>query len=76
MDKEEALKEIKLEHERNNRQYPTFNSAHEGYAIIKEELDGLWNEIKKKETDRNYLKMREEARQIAAMALKFMVAIT
>ena len=24
-----------------------FNSTHEGYAVIKEELDELWDEIKK-----------------------------
>jgi hypothetical protein len=50
--------------------FPKFNSAHEGYAVILEELDELWIEVQKK--DRSKLFMRKEAMQVAAMAIRFM----
>lgn len=46
-----------------------FNTPHEGYAVILEELDELWDEIKRK--DRTLSAMREEAIQVAAMAIRF-----
>ena len=49
--------------------YPPFNSRHEGYAVILEELDELWLEAKKKNPDKDLL--RYEAIQVAAMALRF-----
>jgi len=50
--------------------YGHFSSPHEGYAVILEELDELWDEIKKKGgyTEAAY----HEAKQIAAMALVYM----
>jgi len=50
---------------------PTF---HDGYAVILEELDELWTEIKKKHPDVEIIK--KEARQVAAMALRFLVDLT
>jgi transcriptional regulator with XRE-family HTH domain len=52
---------------------PNFASAHEGYAILREELDELWEEIKKKSPDQN--RLREEAIQVGAMAMKFIFSI-
>ena len=52
-----------------NAKFPQFNSRHEGYAVIKEEVDELWDEIKKKHPDKE--KMLAEAVQIGAMAMKF-----
>lgn len=43
--------------------------AHEGYAILLEEVDELWDEVKKKNPDKE--RMRKEAIQIGAMALAF-----
>lgn len=51
--------------------YGSFHSPHEGYAIIKEEVDELWDEVKDKFSSR--LKMKIEAKQIAAMAMRFMI---
>lgn len=48
-------------------------TEHHGYAIIKEELDELWEEIRKKQPDKR--RMREEAIQVAAMAIRFMMDI-
>lgn len=47
-----------------------FASAHEGYAVLKEEVEELWDEIKGGQ-DRD--RMREEAVQVAAMAMRFVL---
>jgi len=47
-------------------------SAHEGWAVLFEEVDELWEEVKKRERDRSVTKMRLEAKQSAAMAIRFM----
>lgn len=50
--------------------FPKFNSRHEGFAVIKEELDELWDAIKDKEaTDQD---IKDEATQVAAMGLRFL----
>lgn len=54
--------------------HPEFNSAHEGYAVILEELDELWTEVMKREKSSHAL--REEAIQVAAMAIRFVIDIT
>ena len=46
------------------------NSAHEAYAVILEEVDELWDEVKKKQSQRNNAAMRSELIQIAAMAVR------
>jgi len=50
--------------------FPPFNSAHEGFAILKEEVDELWDEIKNNKHDIGDLQ-RKEAIQVAAMAIRF-----
>lgn len=50
--------------------FPDFHSYHEGYAVIQEELDELWYEIKNKPPLNNDL-IKKEAIQLAAMALRF-----
>jgi len=65
-----ALRLISDEASRAATRFPPFNSHHEGYAIIKEELDELWDEIKTKECDPT--KIQKEAVQVAAMALRFL----
>lgn len=51
--------------------FPSFNSYHEGYAVIKEEVDELWDEIKKKNHDKNNL--LKESLQVATMAIRFIL---
>jgi hypothetical protein len=46
-------------------------SPHEGYAVILEELDELWDEIKNNKNDTTAAQYRE-AMQVGAMAIRFM----
>jgi hypothetical protein len=73
IDVDTALAQIRAEVERAVGLYPKFNSAHEGYAVLLEEVDELWDEIKKSPKRRDYTAMRTEAIQVAAMAIRLMV---
>ena len=56
--------------------YPPMNTPHEGYAVILEELDELWEQVRHKQVNHNKALMRAEAKQVAAMAIRFMVDLT
>lgn len=51
--------------------YPALNSPHEGYAVIREELDELWEEIKANRGRSEHA--HDEAKQVAAMAIRYML---
>jgi hypothetical protein len=51
--------------------WPAFNSAHEAYGVLLEEMDELWDEVKINQKHRTLSAMRKEAIQVAAMALRF-----
>jgi len=70
MSPQEALTRIRIEYERAAARHANFNSGHEGYAVIREELDELWEEVKTKD---GLGRACEEAVQVAAMALRFLV---
>jgi hypothetical protein len=68
----EILSQILVEYERAQDMFPPFNSGHEGWAIIKEELDELWKEVMTNQsTPGRDQRMYKEAIQVAAMALRF-----
>lgn len=71
MDKNDAMVWIAKEYDAAGER--RFKSAHEGYALILEEMDELWDEIKKHPSRRSDLKMAKEASQLAAMAMRFLV---
>jgi len=62
----DAFQELKRATEENR----PFNSGHEAYAVIMEELCEFWDEIRLKEQHRNLDNMRRELVQIAAMACR------
>lgn len=53
--------------------FPPFNTAHEGYAVILEEVEELWTEIKdnKRDDSLRIPAMRKEAIQVGAMIVAF-----
>jgi hypothetical protein len=70
---EKVMHEVRAELMRALALHSQFNSAHEGYAVILEELDELKTEVWKKRKERDGGAMREEAIQIAAMACRFVL---
>ena len=71
MERKEIMNLINTELYLASRDNASFHSTHEGYAVLKEEVDELWDEIKlSKETRANRM-MMNEAVQVAAMAIKF-----
>ena len=67
------ITDIKIEYGRACSLHPKFNSRHEGYAILQEEVDELWDEVKTNhlKTPKSKVKMKKEAIQVAAMAIRF-----
>lgn len=71
----DAVDQVMREYFRALEKFGDFKNPHEGYAILLEEVDELWDEVKKNETNRDYEQMEKEAKQVAAMAIKFMVML-
>ncbi len=63
---EDVIKELEFA----EKKFAGYNSSHEGYAIIAEELDELWDEVKKHSHD--YKAEYHEAKQVACTAIRFM----
>lgn len=66
-----ALRETIGELGRARATHAPMHSAHEGYAVLLEEVDELWHAIKHESPDRQ----REEAIQVAAMALRMLIDV-
>ncbi len=66
-----ATKDAFEEAERAIASWPAFNSAHEAYAVLLEEVDELWDHVKSNQLRRDVSAMRRECIQVAAMALRF-----
>jgi hypothetical protein len=71
MKRQTAIKLIEDELERAQKEFPAFHSGHEGYAVLKEELEELWEEIKAGRESKH--EGISEAVQTAAMALRFLI---
>lgn len=66
---EYAIEETRRELTRAREKWPAgFHSGHEGYAVLKEELEELWDAVKADDAAH----ARREAVQIAAMALRYL----
>jgi phage terminase small subunit len=68
-------RDVDQELARAMERYPRMNSAHEAYAVILEELEELWQEIKVKQARHDHAAMRREAVQIAAMVTRFVIDV-
>jgi len=65
--------DVMAELTRARERYPRKQSSpHEAWAILREEVDELWDEVKGKHPERNE-RMYGEAVQVAAMALRFLL---
>jgi len=71
----DVLADIKAELQVAMKRFPPMNSAHEGYGVLLEEVDELWEIVKMKQKDRDLVNMRKEAVQVAAMAIRFAIDI-
>jgi len=64
------IEEIAAEFEEAVRDFPAFNSEHEGLAVIREKYKGLESEIFHSERFGARARMRDDAVQLAAQAAK------
>jgi hypothetical protein len=71
MNRPDLLSKVSAEVDRARSLYPRFNSLHEGYAVMLEEVEELWEMIRKSKELNADDRMRDEAIQIAAMAIRF-----
>ena len=67
------LNQVRLEYKSASGKYPRFHSTHEGYAVIAEELDELWDLVKANKDINGNGEFKKECVQIAAMAVRFIV---
>lgn len=66
---EKALALVLAEVTKATTRYGAFNSTHEAYGVLAEEVDELWDDIKANRTQHAAV----EAVQVAAMAVRFIV---
>jgi hypothetical protein len=66
-----VLGAVVAEYRRAKQKWPPFNSTHEGYAVLLEEVDELWEHVRRRPVLRDLELMRHEAIQVAAMAIRF-----
>lgn len=69
--------EVAVELERAMRLFPAMNSPHEAKAVIEEEFDEYWDEVKMHNTSKpdrdTRVRQREELIQLAAMAIRAII---
>ena len=70
MESTKATRAVQCELVRAQKKFSSFHSYHEGYAVLQEEVEELWDEIKGGQDPE---RLRDEATQVAAMALRFLL---
>lgn len=66
-----ALLDAGIEAETAMREWPPYNSSHEGIGLLEEEFKELKDHVFSKQKDRDLEAMRKEAIHVAAVALRF-----
>jgi hypothetical protein len=72
---DQALAMVDQEVKRATTAFPPYNSAHEGFGVLLEEVDELWDHVKTNQKRRDIDLMRTEAIQVAAVALRFVIDV-
>ena len=72
-DIDKIVKDILKEVNQVSEKVGPYHSVHEGYAVMLEEFDELWYEVKQK--DKNFTKMYDEAKHVACTAIRFMESV-
>lgn len=72
---DQAILAVTIEIETARANWPKFYNAHEGYAVLLEEMDELKAHVWTNQRKRDLPAMRKEAMQVAAMALRFMTEV-
>lgn len=75
MDANEAAVAVLEEVRMAKENWPPFNSAHEGFAVLLEEVEELKTHVWTNQKRRDLEAMRREAMQVAAMAVRFMTDV-
>lgn len=70
-----VLEAVRAEVMAARAKFGPFVNAHEGYAVLLEEVDELWEEVKKNQKARDPGLLEKEARQVAAMAVRFLTDV-
>lgn len=71
-----SLMDVKAEVVRAKSLFPeNFVNQHEAYAVLLEELDEFWTEVKKNQLDYDLAAQRKEIIQVAAMAMRIAVEL-
>lgn len=71
----EVLTQVQRELREATHNWPKFNSAHEGWGVLLEEVDELKRHVYMKQKNRDLVAMKKEAIQVAAMAARFAIEV-
>ena len=67
---DKIIENVKQELLNATEKFGKFHNFHEGYAVLLEEVDELWDEIKNKNHSSQKSCVESEAIQVAAMAIR------
>ena len=68
-----AAEMVEREYDRAASIFPRFHSGHEGYAVLLEEVDEVWEIVKHGAPLGGRPDLREECVQVAAMAMRMLI---
>ena len=74
-ERQKVLGDIDREFQLATRAHKPLNSLHEAWAVIREEVDELWEEVRKKPEARDWAQIYQELIQIAAMAMRLVLDV-